>query len=207
MGELASAIDLGGARIQSGCGPRTRTATRWTASTRTSPMPRLAGCPTTRWTAERRSRRRFRDHGHRYPWQSAGEQPADDSREHPGARRLKLNTRPTHTVRVTMIASDGDPDLRVLPTNANAEKGSRTDESGTDPVRPGTARAAIDDDEDRTGSGSSEPLVQSAIRPITVLVLPDVVVVADERAVLTGGAVGGGRVRRPRAWTTRSTSW
>ena len=56
VGELSEAIDLRGARIRSVRTSSTRTATRWTASTRTSPMPRSASCPPTRWMAERRSR-------------------------------------------------------------------------------------------------------------------------------------------------------
>ena len=95
-----------------------------------------------------------------------------------GRYGLKLNTRPTHTVRVTAIASDGDPDLQVLPT-ANGEKAITPDEWETPFYLE--LRAAIDDDEE-TGervflnrSFSSDPAYHD-------LVLPDVVVVEDERS-------------------------
>ena len=95
-----------------------------------------------------------------------------------GRYGLKLNTRPTHTVRVAAIASDGDPDLQVLPT-ANGEKAITPDEWETPFYLE--LRAAIDDDEE-TGervflnrSFSSDPAYHD-------LVLPDVVVVEDERS-------------------------
>ena len=49
-----------------------------------------------------------------------------------GRYGFKLNTRPTHTVWVAAITTDGDPDLHMLPT-ANATKAITPDEWG-DPV-------------------------------------------------------------------------
>ena len=95
-----------------------------------------------------------------------------------GRYGLKLNTRPTHTVRVTAIASDGDPDLQVLPT-ANAEKAITPDEWETPFYLD--LRAAIDNDDENgervflNRSSSKDPAYHD-------LVLPDVVVVEDERA-------------------------
>ena len=95
-----------------------------------------------------------------------------------GRYGLKLNTRPTHTVRVAAIASDGDPDLQVLPT-ANGEKAITPDEWETPFYLD--LRAAIDDDDEigervfLNRSFSSDPAYHD-------LVLPDVVVVEDERA-------------------------
>ena len=119
-------------------------------------MPRLAGCATTRWTAERRSLPAgsgitiIDTHGN--PLANNRLTIRESTR---GRYGLKLNTRPTHTVRVTAIASDGDPDLQVLPT-ANAEKAITPDEWETPFYLE--LRAAIDDDEE-TGERGVHPLV------------------------------------------------
>ena len=95
-----------------------------------------------------------------------------------GRYGFKLNTRPTHTVWVSAIASDGDPDLQVLPT-ANATKAITPDEWETPFYME--LRAAIDDDEEIgervfvNRSSSRDPAYHD-------LILPDVVVVEDERA-------------------------
>ncbi len=95
-----------------------------------------------------------------------------------GRYGFKLNTRPTHTVWVVAIASDGDPDLQVLPT-ANATKAITPDEWETPFYME--LRAAIDDDEEigervfLNWSSSQDPAYHD-------LILPDVVVVEDERA-------------------------
>ena len=95
-----------------------------------------------------------------------------------GRYGLKLNTRPTHTVRVVMIASDGDPDLQVLPT-ANADKAITPDEWETPFYLD--LRAAIDDDDEENGerfflnhSSSQDPAYHD-------LILPDVTVVENDR--------------------------
>ena len=95
-----------------------------------------------------------------------------------GRYGFKLNTRPTHTVWVSAIASDGDPDLQVLPT-ANATMAITPDEWETPFYME--LRAAIDDDEEigervfLNWSSSQDPAYHD-------LILPDVVVVEDERA-------------------------
>ena len=95
-----------------------------------------------------------------------------------GRYGFKLNTRPTHTVWVSAIASDGDPDLQVLPT-ANATMAITPDEWETPFYME--LRAAIDDDEEigervfLNWSSSRDPAYHD-------LILPDVVVVEDERA-------------------------
>ena len=95
-----------------------------------------------------------------------------------GRYGLKLNTRPTHTVRVVMVASDGDPDLQVLPT-ANADKAITPDEWETPFYLD--LRAAIDDDDEENGerfflnhSSSQDPAYHD-------LILPDVTVVENDR--------------------------
>ena len=90
VGALASAIDLGGARIQSAADPRRRGRPQG-GRRRRRPRPCRAG-PAVRPPGGRRNGAaagRFRDHDHRYLWQSADGQPADASREHPGALRLQ----------------------------------------------------------------------------------------------------------------------
>ena len=95
-----------------------------------------------------------------------------------GRYGFKLNTRPTHTVWVAAIATDGDPDLHMLPT-ANATKAITPDEWETPFYIE--LRAAIDDDEEIgervfvNRSSSRDPAYHD-------LILPDVVVVEDERA-------------------------
>ena len=95
-----------------------------------------------------------------------------------GRYGFKLNTRPTHTVWVAAIATDGDPDLHMLPT-ANATKAITPDEWETPFYIE--LRAAIDNDEEIgervfvNRSSSRDPAYHD-------LILPDVVVVEDERA-------------------------
>ena len=95
-----------------------------------------------------------------------------------GRYGFKLNTRPTHTVWVVAVASDGDPDLQVLPT-ANATMAITPDEWETPFYME--LRAAVDDDEEigervfLNHSSSQDPAYHD-------LTLPDVVVVEDERA-------------------------
>ena len=93
-----------------------------------------------------------------------------------GRYGLKLNTRPTHTVRVVAIASDGDPDLQVLPT-ANATKSITPDEWEI-PFYV-ELRAAIDDD-DENGERDFLNRAYSKDPAYNDLILPDVVVVEED---------------------------
>ena len=135
VGELASAMELGGARIRSAAD---------------GVDADLAHAALGRLTLRENTRGRY---------------------------GLKLNTRPTHTVWVMEIASDGDPDLHVLPT-ANATMAITPDEWETPFYME--LRAAIDDDEEIgervfvNRSSSQDPAYHD-------LILPDVVVVEDER--------------------------
>ena len=96
-----------------------------------------------------------------------------------GRYGLKLNTRPTHTVRVAAIASDGDPDLQVLPT-AEATKAITPDEWETPFYME--LRAAIDDD-DENGERVFLNRAYSTDPAYHDLILPDVVVVEAERRI------------------------
>ena len=95
-----------------------------------------------------------------------------------GRYGFKLNTRPTHTVRVVAVASDGDPDLQVLPT-ANAERAITPDEWETPFYLE--LRAAIDGD-DANGERVFLSRASSTDPAYHGLILPDVTVVEDERA-------------------------
>ena len=93
-----------------------------------------------------------------------------------GRYGFKLNTRPTHTVRVVAIASDGDPDLQVLPS-ANAEWAIAPDEWET-PFYV-KLRAALDDD-DEHGDRVFLNRAYSKDPAYNDLILPDVVVVEED---------------------------
>ena len=159
VGALASAIDLGGARIQSAADRVDADGHKVDGGTAQPPAGSGITIVDTHGNPLANNRLTLRESTR-------------------GRYGLKLNTRPTHTVWVTAIASDGDPDLQVLPT-ANGGKAITPDEWETPFYLE--LRAAIDDDEE-TGervflnrSFSSDPAYHD-------LVLPDVVVVEDERA-------------------------
>ena len=159
VGALATAIDLGGARIQSAADRVDADGHKVDGGTAQPPAGSGITIVDTHGNPLANNRLTLRESTR-------------------GRYGLKLNTRPTHTVWVTAIASDGDPDLQVLPT-ANGGKAITPDEWETPFYLE--LRAAIDDDEE-TGervflnrSFSSDPAYHD-------LVLPDVVVVEDERA-------------------------
>ena len=167
VGALASAIRLGGGRIQSA-------ATGVDADLAHAALGRLPG--------------------HKVDGGTAGPPPGSgvtiiDTDGHPlanhrltirestrGRYGFKLNTRPTHTVRVVAIASDGDPDLQVLPS-ANAEWAITPDEWET-PFYV-KFRAALDDDEEH-GERVFLNRAYSKDPAYNDLILPDVVVVEED---------------------------
>ena len=178
VGELASAIELGGARIQSAAdlvdadGHKVDSID---ADLAHAALGRLPGHRVDGGTAQPPAGSGITiidTHGN----------PLTDNRltlreSTRGRYGFKLNTRPTHTVRVAAVASDGDPDLQVLPT-ANAEKAITPDEWETPFYLE--LRAAIDDDEE---NGERVFLNRSFSRDPAYhdLILPDVVVVEDDR--------------------------
>ena len=94
-----------------------------------------------------------------------------------GRYGFKLNTRPTHAVWVAGIQSDGDPDVLVLPS-AEGAKAILADEWET-PFYV-KIRAALDDDE-KNGERYFLNRVNSRDRNYNGLILPDVIVVEDDR--------------------------
>ena len=178
VGELASAIDLGGARIQSAADLVDADGHKVDGVDANLAHAALGRLPT-----------HTVDGGTAQP---AGPgitiidthgNPLTDNRltlreSTRGRYGFKLNTRPTHTVWVVAVASDGDPDLHMLPT-ANAEMAITPDEWETPFYIE--LRAAIDDDEEigervfLNRSSSQDPAYHD-------LILPGVVVVEDERA-------------------------
>ena len=94
-----------------------------------------------------------------------------------GRYGFKLNTRPTSAVWVAGIQSDGDPDVLVLPT-ANAAWAILADEWET-PFYV-KIRAALDDDA-KNGERYFLNVVHSRDRNYHGLILPDVIVVEDDR--------------------------
>ena len=179
VGELASAIDLGGARIQNAADLVDADDHQVDGADAV-----LAHAALGRLSAHRV------DGGTAQPPAGSGitiidafGNPLADNRltlreSTRGRYGFKLNTRPTHTVWVAATASDGDPDLQVLPT-ANATMAITPDEWETPFYME--LRAAIDDDEEigervfLNWSSSQDPAYHD-------LILPDVVVVEDERA-------------------------
>ena len=137
VGELASAIDLGGARIRSAADLVDADGHKVDgvdADLAHAALGRLRDHKVDGGTAQLAGR--VRDHDHRYPWQSAGEQPADDSREHPGALRAQAqHPADAHG------AGDGDR-VRRRPGSAGVADGQcrKGDHAGRvgDPVLPGT---------------------------------------------------------------------
>ncbi len=93
-----------------------------------------------------------------------------------GRYGLKLNTQPTHTVRVVAIHSDGDQDLEVLPT-AQSEKAITPAEWETPFYME--IGAALDDDEEN-GERVFLNRVHSQDPAYNDLILPDVIVVEDD---------------------------
>ena len=94
-----------------------------------------------------------------------------------GRYGFKLNTRPTSAVWVAGIQSDGDPDVLVLPTNEGA-KAILADEWETPFYM--NIRAALDDDA-KNGERYFLNVVHSRDRNYHGLILPDVIVVEDDR--------------------------
>ena len=94
-----------------------------------------------------------------------------------GRYGFKLNTRPTSAVWVAGIQSDGDPDVLVLPS-AEGAKAILPDEWET-PFYV-KIRAALDDDE-KNGERYFLNRVNSRDRNYNGLILPDVIVVEDDR--------------------------
>ena len=94
-----------------------------------------------------------------------------------GRYGFKLNTRPTSAVWVAGIQSDGDPDVLVLPTNEGA-KAILADEWETPFYMK--IRAALDDDA-KNGERYFLNVVHSRDRNYHGLILPDVIVVEDDR--------------------------
>ena len=94
-----------------------------------------------------------------------------------GRYGFKLNTRPTSAVWVAGIQSDGDPDVLVLPS-AEGAKAILADEWET-PFYV-KIRAALDDDEEN-GERYFLNCVHSRDRNYNGLILPDVIVVEDDR--------------------------
>ena len=178
VGELASAIDLGGARIQNAAdlvdadGHKVDGADAVLAH---AALGRLSDHRVDGGTAQPPA-------GSGITIIDAFGNPLADNRltlreSTRGRYGFRLNTRPTHTVWVAATAADGDPDLQVLPT-ANATMAITPDEWKTPFYME--LRAAIDDDEDigerifLNWSSSQDPAYHD-------LILPDVVVVEDER--------------------------
>ena len=94
-----------------------------------------------------------------------------------GRYGFKLNTRPTSAVWVAGIQSDGDPDVLVLPS-AEGAKAILADEWET-PFYV-KIRAALDDDA-KNGERYFLNRVHSRDRNYNGLILPDVIVVEDDR--------------------------
>ena len=94
-----------------------------------------------------------------------------------GRYGFKLNTRPTSAVWVAGIQSDGDPDVLVLPS-AEGAHAILADEWET-PFYV-KIRAALDDDE-KNGERYFLNRVSSRDRNYNGLILPDVIVVEDDR--------------------------